>query len=302
MKLHQLQYVVKVAQYRNFSKAAKALFISQPSLSQQILKLEQELDVNIFVRRPNSITLTPKGEMFVKEAEEILQKIDSMMRQMAKHHSQDHGSIKIGVSWIWGYVGINTHLDHFQEKYPGIDLILDPAGTVTLLKLLEERRYDCVFVSPTAEYIETHKELFFHKLVRDHYTCIIPNGHRLADKKSISINDLKNEMLILPGEDSTTRERILKAFREYNIAPVIAFTSSQFNINVQMVCSGKGLCFLSSVVAKACANGQFKSIPIDPPIERAFYYTTQSNSDNPLIPLLTSFVKDNFVSAADVNK
>ena len=104
MQIQQMRYVLAAAEKKSFSAAAKALFLSQPSLSQQILHLEKELGVSLFVRHSKSVSLTEAGEQFVTAARRILNEVDQLAENMKKYSILEAGTLRIGLLWIAGYL------------------------------------------------------------------------------------------------------------------------------------------------------------------------------------------------------
>lgn len=124
MELRQLYYALKVAEERNFSRAAEKLHIAQPSLSQQILKLEKELDVSLFDRTTNSVELTYAGERFTEAAGRILDLTEQLKNEMRDISDVKKGKLVIGSMPMTGAHLLPIILPAFQAKYPGIEIHL----------------------------------------------------------------------------------------------------------------------------------------------------------------------------------
>ncbi len=288
MQLHQLRYVIKVSQCRNFSIAAKELFITQPSLSQQILNLEEELGVKLFVRQCRPVTLTTAGEEFVRDAGEVLAKLDNICINMARYSSANSGILRVGVLWVWGYLGINTYLSDFQRQYSNLDVHLIPQGSLPLLEMLKGGKIDCCFIIATEDMLNDPK-LYFYRLIEDKYMAIIQTGHPLCSKKVVTIRDLEEYSIILPAADSSSHNVILQAFALQNIKPHIACESTQSAITIQLVSDGIGVGFAAMATVSALQNSHYVAIPLLPEIKRDIYFVTKS--DSVMLPTVNAMLK-----------
>ena len=122
MEIHQLQYAVAVAKYKSFTQAANAINISQPSLSLQINKLEEELGIKIFERTTRTVRLTPAGTDFIKHALRILSEVEQAKQTIQEHLSTNRGYIKVGLFPVISHYHLTTTISQFQKNYPGIKL------------------------------------------------------------------------------------------------------------------------------------------------------------------------------------
>ena len=132
MQLHQMRYVLEAAKKKSFSAAAKSLYLSQPSLSQQILHLEKELGIALFVRHSKSVSLTEAGEQFVASAERILNEVDRLKENMEKFSLLEAGTLRIGILWIAGYLQIPRVITDYHSAFPRIRYQLHVEGSNTL--------------------------------------------------------------------------------------------------------------------------------------------------------------------------
>ena len=131
MEIHQLQYAVAVAKYKSFTQAANAINISQPSLSLQINKLEEELGIKIFERTTRTVRLTPAGTDFIKHALRILSEVEQAKQTVQEHLSTSRGYIKVGLFPVISHYQLTTTISQFQKNYPGIKLTLSNTSAKT---------------------------------------------------------------------------------------------------------------------------------------------------------------------------
>ena len=143
----QLQYVIELSQVRSFSAVAEKLNISQPALSKQILSLEKELGVKLFDRSENPLQLTPAGEDFVRQAQELLYKEDQLKRSMEQFRSGEAGRLTIGISPFRSMYLLSDMVKKVREKYPGVQITLCEASSDQLRKEAAEGKYDFAVVN-----------------------------------------------------------------------------------------------------------------------------------------------------------
>lgn len=147
MEMHQLRYVVAVSRAGNFSRAAEQCHVSQPSLSQQILKLEEELGERLFDRMKREAKLTPHGEAFLPRAVKILEEVDAARREALDAHSLLRGRLIIGVLPTIAPYLLPTVLVSFAEKFPGVEIVVHEDTTAQLLKLAQAYEIDFALAS-----------------------------------------------------------------------------------------------------------------------------------------------------------
>lgn len=147
MNKKQLQYAVELSESLNFSLVAEQLGISQPALSKQILSLEKELNVKLFDRTNVPMTLTPAGEYFIHEARKLLYQEDQLIRSMEDFKSGKRGSLVIGISPFRSLYLIPNIAKKFKEKYPGVEIVLNEAGSDQLRKDAAEGKFDFAVVN-----------------------------------------------------------------------------------------------------------------------------------------------------------
>lgn len=147
MNSRQLQYAIMLSEIRNFSQVAEKLNISQPALSKQILGLEGELGVKLFDRTTTPLTVTPAGQYFIQEAQELLYREDQLIRSMEQYKLGDAGQLVIGVTPFRSSYLIPQIVKEFRTAYPSIQVKLIEAGSETLRKEAAEGRYDFAVVN-----------------------------------------------------------------------------------------------------------------------------------------------------------
>lgn len=292
MQFNQLKYVLKASEFNNFSLAAKACFVSQPTLSQQIINLENEIGIKLFVRHSKSVSLTPAGEEFILYAQRIINDLDNLNSIINDYKSLSRGKLKIGVLWIIGYLSLSEQISDFSMNNPNIDVIVKVNGSNNLLDMLISREVDVAFLIGSNS-LSTDTSLYCKKIIDDEFVVIVSNKNPLSKKKSITISDLKNEKIIMPSIDSILRKQIMSLFELEGINPNIICESSQSDVSVQLASQNFGVAFSSGSIANSLYDGKFTSVILIPKIKRPIYYVTLKDMlDYPTITQFTKYISE----------
>jgi len=223
MEMHQLRYVVAVSRAGNFSRAAEQCHVSQPSLSQQILKLEEELGERLFDRMKRAAKLTPHGEAFLPRAVKILEEVDAARREALDAHSLLRGRLIIGVLPTIAPYLLPAVLVSFAEKFPGVEIVAHEDTTAQLLKLAQAYEIDFALVSrPIQDQRMEVKDLFSEEL-----QLALPPGHPLTRKRTVRLADLEKEPFIVMKEGHCLGEQVLNFCDRRDLKPTINFRSAQ---------------------------------------------------------------------------
>ncbi len=243
MEMHQLRYVVAVARTGNFSRAAEQCHVSQPSLSQQIIKLEEELGERLFDRMKRTAKPTAAGEAFLLRAKRILEEVDHAKREAADAREMLRGVLTIGVLPTIAPYLLPGALVAFTEKFPGVEIVVQEDTTARLLKLALAYEVDLVLAShPIQDPRLEVRELFGEELM-----LALPTDHRLTGKKKITSADLENERLIVMKEGNCLGDQVLRFCDRRELRPNISFRSSQLETIQSLVRAGLGISLIPAM-------------------------------------------------------
>ncbi len=211
MTLTELRYLVAVARERHFGKAAEACFVSQPTLSVAIKKLEEELDVKLFERGSNEVTVTPLGMEIVHQAHLVLEQAAGI-KALARHGKNPlSGPLRLGVIYTIAPYLMPDLVRHSIERVPQMPLILQENFTVKLLEMLRAGEIDAaVLAEPFPD-----AGLATAALYDEPFQIAVPKKHPLARRKRISAEELKNETMLLLGTGHCFRDHVLEVCPEY---------------------------------------------------------------------------------------
>ena len=262
MKLTQLEYFCVAARYHNITKAAKELFVTQPSISNAIKSLEEEFGVNLFFRNNNKLTLTPEGEIFYKSAEELLSHADSVE---SKFHElrKKVTPIRIGIPPMLGTIYLPELYLSLKENFPNVDFRLFEFGSIKACNLVLEEKLDIAIVNAEQPSIDKCNSRIID--TEDLLFCVAPD-HPLAGQKTLLLTMLADEPLILFNTDSVQVMTLTRQFKAVGVSPHIILNTSQITTLINMVKSGHMGTFLyRSIVEK---HPDIVGIPVMPSIEQ----------------------------------
>ena len=211
MTLTELKYIVAVARERHFGRAAEACFVSQPTLSVAVKKLEEELDVKIFERSSNEVTITALGEDIVRQAQSVLDQA-AEIKEIAKRGKDPlAGVLTLGVIYTIGPYLLPDLVRQSIARTPQMPLMLQENFTVKLLEMLRTGEIDCAILAEP--FPDTG--LAIAPLYDEPFLAAVPSTHPLAQQESISTQQLKNETMVLLGAGHCFRDHVLEVCPEF---------------------------------------------------------------------------------------
>ncbi|NBX05848.1 MAG: LysR family transcriptional regulator [Betaproteobacteria bacterium] len=211
MTLTELKYIVAVARERHFGKAADACFVSQPTLSVAVKKLEEELDIKLFERSANEVNVTPLGEEIVRQAQSVLEQA-AHIKDIAKRGKDPlAGAIKLGVIYTIAPYLLPDLVRQVITRTPQMPLMLQENFTVKLLEMLRTGEIDCAILAepfPDAG-------LAIAPLYDEPFFAAVPSNHALARQSHVTAQELKNETMLLLGNGHCFRDHVLEVCPEF---------------------------------------------------------------------------------------
>jgi LysR family hydrogen peroxide-inducible transcriptional activator len=211
MTLTELRYIVAVARERHFGRAAEACFVSQPTLSVSIKKLEEELDVKIFERGANEVSVTPLGEEIVRQAQQVIEQAQAIKEIAKRGKDPVAGPLRVGVIYTIGPYLLPALVRNAIEQVPQMPLILQENFTARLLDMLRTGELDCAIMAEP--FPDTG--LAVAPLYDEPFVVAVPEQHPLAASEHISAEALKQETMLLLGTGHCFRDHVLEVCPEY---------------------------------------------------------------------------------------
>ena len=259
MELRQLKYFVKTAETLNFSEAARELFITQSTLSQQVRCLEQELGVDLFQRDSHGVMLTEKGERLLPIARRTLEDADQCFTQISDLKQMLSGVLNIGISYTFAPVLMEA-VKEFTAQYPGVRLNIICRTMEELLELLKKREVD--FVLCFKPHI-TDNEIESHILFDNQLSVIVSRTHPLAERSSIGIGDILPYRVVMPARETQARKAFELFFPGTTEKLKVVVESNEVHVILDLVRTTQMVTFLSE--ATLYQNNGLVAIPIDAP-------------------------------------
>jgi LysR family hydrogen peroxide-inducible transcriptional activator len=211
MTLTELRYVVALARERHFGRAADACFVSQPTLSVAIKKLEEELAVKIFERGSAEVGVTPLGEEIVQQAQAVIELAAGIKETARRGKDPLAGPLKLGLIYTIGPYLLPALVRQAIRRVPQMPLMLQENFTARLLEMLRSGELDCAILAEP--FPDTG--LAIAPLYDEPFLVAVPRTHALAARKSIPAEELKNETLLLLGTGHCFRDHVLEVCPEY---------------------------------------------------------------------------------------
>jgi LysR family transcriptional regulator, hydrogen peroxide-inducible genes activator len=237
MEFSQLRYVCAIADTGSFSRAAERCQVAQPSLSQQVLKLEEDLGAKLFDRLGRSVRLTEAGRAFLPHARSILHQMESARSSVADKYADVRGSVAAGaIPTIAPYL-LPGYTAAFAKKYPEAKLRIVEATTPVLVESLRNLSIDLAILALPLR----HKDLEVFPLRSEPLFAVLPQDHPRADAQSLSLRELRGASFVMLRDGHCFRDLSLAACTHARITPRIAFESNQFSSVLGMVAAGVGV-------------------------------------------------------------
>ncbi|AMM24328.1 LysR substrate-binding domain-containing protein [Variovorax sp. PAMC 28711] len=211
MTLTELKYIVAVARERHFGKAAESCYVSQPTLSVAIKKLEDELEVKLFERSAGEVTVTPLGEQIVQQAQSVLDQAASIKEIAKRGKDPLAGPLNLGVIYTIGPYLLPDLVRQNIARTPQMPLVLQENFTVKLLEMLRAGEIDCAIMAEP--FPDTG--LATAALYDEPFMAALPTSHPLASQESITSEQLRNETMLLLGTGHCFRDHVLEVCPEF---------------------------------------------------------------------------------------
>jgi LysR family hydrogen peroxide-inducible transcriptional activator len=268
MTLTELKYIVAVAREKHFGRAAEACFVSQPTLSVAIKKLEEELDMKIFERGASEVSTTPLGEQIVRQAQAVIEQA-AAIREIAKRGKDPvSGPLRLGVIYTIGPYLLPDLVRQTIATLPQMPLVLQENFTSKLLDMLRSGELDCAILAEP--FPDTG--LALAPLYDEPFLAAVPDNHRFAKRKQISADELKSETMLLLGTGHCFRDHVLEVCPEYarfsSDAEGIrkSFEGSSLETIKYMVAAGMGVTVVPRLSVPKTPQLHITHVPLSDPV------------------------------------
>ena len=260
MELRTLRYFLAAAQEENMTRASEILHVTQPTLSRQIMDLERELGVTLMLRGKNGLTLTDDGRFFRQRAQEIVELTDRLEKDIAGQKKDICGIVVIGASEVGGSQTLAKLIKEFSEKYPAVQFTLYNETVDNIKDRLDKGLVDIGLLLEPADvtkydYVRLDRQDTWGLLMRD--------DHPLADKESLTVEDVASCPLLLPLRENIRAEILHWLGREENELRIPLFFTLLSNAAL-MVAEGLGCAFCMDGALAIRSDPILRFIPLEP--------------------------------------
>jgi LysR family hydrogen peroxide-inducible transcriptional activator len=255
MEMHQLRYFVTVVREGTFTKAAERLYITQPSLSEQIRKLETELGSPLFQRLGRRLTLTDAGEALLPHAQKVMFEVEQARARVQEVRGLRRGRLSVGVLPSAAARLLPEFLAEFQRRHPGVDVALREENvSADFEQMVHEGILDLAIIRLP----KRRSDLEVKFLVREPMLLVVPVGHRLSEKRSVALAELAEEPFVTMKPGHGLRELLERFCRQAGFQPRIVFETGQLGSVVGLVLAGMGV----TVVPRMAAGHEGRRIRV----------------------------------------
>ena len=263
MNLRDLRYLVALADLKHFGRAAEASFVSQPTLSTQIKKLEEELGAPLIERNPRNVLLTDVGEAVVARARLMLREADEIKNIARRAKDPASGAVKIGIFPTLGPYLLPHVVPQIVAKFPKLELMLFEEKTEIILKKLHDGELDAGILALPIHDDTLHSEFLFE----EPFVLAVPATHRMAKQKKVKLSDLAEERLLLLDDGHCLRDQALEVCQIAGAVERSGFRATSLETLRHMVSANVGMTLLPALAVRppAPATANVALIPFADP-------------------------------------
>ncbi len=246
MNIRAMQYLVTLADLRHFSKAAERCFVSQPTLSTQIRKLEEELDVQLVERTPRKVMLTRVGEQVVERCRRILDEVEAMRSLARQACDPESGLLRLGIFPTLAPYLLPHVIPTIRRRFPRLTLRLFEEKTEHILDMLAQGQLDAgILALPVGT-----ERLVTRTLFEEPFVVAMPEGHPLSRLQTLTLADLENQELLLLEDGHCLREHALEVCQMTGAHENLDFHATSMETLRQMVAANTGITLMPTLSVK----------------------------------------------------
>jgi len=257
MNLRDLKYLVAVAEHRHFGRAAEACFVSQPTLSTQLKKLEEELGVTLIERTNRQVLLTAVGERVVAQAQRVLREANHLNHIAEEYTDPFGGEFRLGVIPTVAPYLLPKILSPIRKHLPNLKTQLTEGQTAVISRMLREGDLDAVILALPIE----EENVVERKLYTEPFYMAVSRAHALANKKKVTVDDLDDEQVLLLEDGHCLRDQALEVCNSHNAVENTNFRATSLETLRQMVVADVGVTLMPELAVPAKPAAGIRYIP-----------------------------------------
>lgn len=244
MDIRQLEYFQTVAKLRSITKAAQQLYVSQPTITIAVQKLEQELGIALFDRNQKQFTLTKEGKLFLDRVSDVLLRLQNAVSEINEHKNLQKGYLRIGIPPMIGSCIFPEIIAGFTDTYPHLKLDIFEDGSLSIRQSIKQEDLDIGIIN----LMNISDEFLTIPLSRQEFVVCLHKTHPLAAQKSINMKQLHDEKFILFNESTCNRQLIMQECLNNDFIPKVILSTNQIATMKSLVSRNLGICFLTKSV------------------------------------------------------
>ena len=246
MNLRDLRYLVALAEHKHFGRAADASFVSQPTLSTQIRKLEDELGVSLVERTPRKVLLTEVGREIAQRARDVLNEVDQIRSIARRTLDPESGTVRLGIFPTLGPYLLPHVIPNLRERFPRLELLLVEEKTEVIVRQLREGRLDAAILALPIHDDQLHAEFLFE----EPFVLAVPENHAYAHRKILKLDDLSDQSLLLLEDGHCLRDQALEVCQLAGANEKSGFRATSLETLRQMVAANVGITLLPTLAVQ----------------------------------------------------
>lgn len=292
MEFRQLRSVAEVARHLSFTKAAEALSVAQPALSQAVASLERELGVRLFDRNNRKVALTDAGRAFLARAGRVLTDVEALGEEMSAYAGGHRGRVIVGTYQSFAEYALPKMLGRFHATYPGIEVALREGMADDLLAGLAAGSID-VFIGHVSETrYANNPEFNDEPLYEDELVLAVAGSHRLAARSSVNMSEVRDEAFVAFRPGSQMTDRLFSLARDAGFTPRIVFESLDTMTIRSLVAEGLGVALFPRTLGNM-PGPRVSLLSFTPErVMRRMSLVTRNATHTPSVDLFVTFLRD----------
>ncbi|WP_409310550.1 LysR family transcriptional regulator [Pectobacterium sp. B1J-3] len=290
ISIKRVIYYQELIRVESFTKAAKALNISQAFLSQEIARLEQEVGRKLINRTTRQFSLTSFGQHFAEKIHTLIKEHYELEQFVRSYEESSDGALLVGVIPIFNRLSYYNVFSLFQKNYPNIDISFIDGMSTDLLERVRNTEIHLSCSTPFDDYL--NDPLFNHSVfLIDDIVAVVEASHPLANRHKLNLSQLTGEKLIVPQKGTGEHAAVSDAFKKQGINPSYFRECSNMDIIMDLVMNLSGVVFLCASVARSLTDFDVVIIPLEEQLKRTFAISYLKRSVNiPMVRLFLDFL------------
>jgi LysR family transcriptional regulator, transcription activator of glutamate synthase operon len=244
MELRQIEYFIEVALREHVTEASHALHVAQSAISRQIVNLESELGVPLFIREGRNVKLTPIGRIFLEHMQHAMKVIETARREVEEYIDPDRGTIRIGFPSSLATYMLPNVISAFRKSHPQVKFQLKQASYHQLVDSVVKGEMDMALIGPVPK---NNKNIKTDILFVDKIVALLPSNHPLADKPLLNLSQLKDDSFVLFPDGFILRDIVVNACGLQGFQPKVSFEGEDIDAIKGLVSAGLGVTLIPEI-------------------------------------------------------